>query len=184
MFDLRTMTVSWETNVHNGVCHVSFDRQDIKMNKLSVTTLEGHVDVFDMRTFNNQSGYACSQNAIGKGTVWGCNYLPQNREIMATNDGSGNIALYKYAYPGNRVQKDQEGNDIGVAGSLESVCPSQNFSSQPIMSFNWHPQKRGLGVLVSLDQQIKIAIVTKLETIYNSCVLKKVKTHKNEPSIR
>eukprot|EP01052_Picozoa_sp_SAG31_P034188 SAG31_NODE_3958_length_3718_cov_1.698259_3_plen_56_part_00 len=34
----------------NGVCGVEFDRKDIPMNKLVVTTLEHLVHVFDMRT--------------------------------------------------------------------------------------------------------------------------------------
>ncbi len=40
MFDLRTTGTLWETNVDNGITSVQFDRQDIEMNKLVVTTLE------------------------------------------------------------------------------------------------------------------------------------------------
>lgn len=35
LFDLRTQTMRWETNVKNGVTGLSFDRNDIEMNKVS-----------------------------------------------------------------------------------------------------------------------------------------------------
>lgn len=35
LFDLRTQTMRWETNVKNGVTGLSFDRSDIEMNKVS-----------------------------------------------------------------------------------------------------------------------------------------------------
>jgi hypothetical protein len=37
LFDLRTQTMRWETNVGNGVIGLDFDRKDIEMNKLVVT---------------------------------------------------------------------------------------------------------------------------------------------------
>jgi len=40
VLDLVAGKMRWETNVSNGVCGVEFDRKDIEMNKLVVTTLE------------------------------------------------------------------------------------------------------------------------------------------------
>lgn len=40
----------YETNVANGVTHIEFDRKDIEMNKMGVTTLESKFRIFDMRT--------------------------------------------------------------------------------------------------------------------------------------
>lgn len=34
LFDLRTQTMRWETNVKNGVTGLEFDRNDIEMNKV------------------------------------------------------------------------------------------------------------------------------------------------------
>ena len=47
----------WETNVQNGVCSIDFDRKDIEMNKMIVTTLESKYRLYDMRTFNSKKGY-------------------------------------------------------------------------------------------------------------------------------
>ena len=56
LFDLRTNTMRWETNVNNGVTSVEFDRKDIEMNKLAVTTLESKFRIFDMRTQHAEEG--------------------------------------------------------------------------------------------------------------------------------
>ena len=56
IFDLRTSTMRYETNVGNGVTSVEFDRKDIEMNKMSVTTLESRFRVLDMRTQVSELG--------------------------------------------------------------------------------------------------------------------------------
>ncbi|KAJ3013654.1 WD repeat-containing protein 92, partial [Thoreauomyces humboldtii] len=58
MFDLRAMSLLWETNVKNGVCSVEFDRKDIQMNKLAVTSLESSFEIFDLRTLHPDRGFA------------------------------------------------------------------------------------------------------------------------------
>jgi WD40 repeat protein len=37
LFDLRTNSIRWETNVGNGVVSLEFDRRDIEMNKMAVS---------------------------------------------------------------------------------------------------------------------------------------------------
>jgi WD repeat-containing protein 92 len=58
MFDLRNMSLIWETNAQNGVCALEFDRRDIKMNKLVVTSLESSFQVYDLRTLHPTQGFA------------------------------------------------------------------------------------------------------------------------------
>ncbi|KAJ3127034.1 hypothetical protein HK101_005639 [Irineochytrium annulatum] len=58
MFDLRTMSLHWEGNVKNGVCSIEFDRRDIPMNKLVVTSLEASFRVYDLRTKHSSKGFA------------------------------------------------------------------------------------------------------------------------------
>ena len=69
MFDLRTMSVRWETNLKNGVCGLEFDRRDIVMNKLVATTLESKFHVFDLRTHHAKQGYASLTQEAHKSTV-------------------------------------------------------------------------------------------------------------------
>lgn len=58
MFDLRANKMKWESKVSHGICSMEFDRKDIDMNKLLVTTLEGQFHVYDLRTFNEKAGFA------------------------------------------------------------------------------------------------------------------------------
>ncbi len=156
MLDLRTMGIRWETKVSNGVCNVSFDRKDIQMNKLYVSCLEGIVHVFDLRTFNSRSGFAGNTKRISDSTVWGLHPLPQDRELMAATTGDGSFILFNHEYPTERRVKDSDGQDVGVAGDLHEIAKQEKLSSQPIISFDWHKEKRGLCVCTSLDQTVRI----------------------------
>lgn len=79
LFDLRTNTMRYETNVANGVTSIEFDRKDIEMNKMGVTTLESKFRIFDMRTQHPTEGYSCLSEKAHKATVWVVRHLPQNR---------------------------------------------------------------------------------------------------------
>lgn len=57
IFDLRAMTVKWESNLKNGVCSLEFDRKDIPMNKLVATTLESKFYLFDLKTQHPKKGF-------------------------------------------------------------------------------------------------------------------------------
>lgn len=107
LFDLRTMSQVWDCNIKNGICGIEFDRKDIQMNKLVVTTLEGGLHVYDMRTQHPEMGFAgvCEKDAgrsLGsngvisgaRATVWGVKHLPQNRDIFVSCGGTGSIRLW------------------------------------------------------------------------------------------
>jgi len=161
IFDLRTSTLRWDTNVKNGVCHIAYDRRDIAMNKLGVSTLESQLVVYDLRTYHPEEGYAGRRDKVSKATVWGTHFLPQNRDIFATCGGNGAVHLYKYSYPEKRAIEDQDGVMKGVPGSLELVN-SKEITTQPIVSFDWHQNKQGLALFAALDQTIRVIICTKL----------------------
>ena len=163
LFDLRTMTLKWETNIKNGVCHVQFDRKDISMNKLAVSCLESSLRVYDLRTYHPTEGFACTQISLEKkSTLWGSHFLPQNREIFATCVGGGQVYLYKYCYPSQRKIKDSNGTEMGVAGTVE-LLNERTLATQPVVAFDWHPGKNGLVAMASLDQAVRVVICTKLD---------------------
>ncbi|EDW55937.1 WD repeat-containing protein 92 [Drosophila sechellia] len=176
IFDLRTLSVRWEVTMKNGICGLEFDRRDIPMNKLAVTTLEGGLLVFDMRTQHPTKGfsYVEERNAgrsVGtngvisgpKATVWVVRHLPQNRDLFLTGGGTGSIRLWQYEYPDRRVIDDSDGNKLGVAGAL-SMVSAATLSSQPVHCFDWHPDKLGLAVCGAFDQSVRVLITTKLNT--------------------
>jgi WD40 repeat protein len=161
LFDLRTNSIRWETNLGNGVCGLQFDRKDIEMNKLVATTLESKFMVYDMRTEHPTEGFTCKTERAHKSTVWGVRHSPQNRDLFMTMGGNGGLNMYKYSYPAKRQTTDADGKPRGVAGNVE-LLNSKVISTQPVVSFDWSPDKEGLAVLACLDQTVRVYIVTKL----------------------
>ena len=47
-----------------NICSIQFDRKDIAMNKMIVTTLDGKFYIFDMRTFHPTRGYSHSVKKV------------------------------------------------------------------------------------------------------------------------
>lgn len=164
LFDLKNMSLRWETNIKNGVCSVEFDRKDINMNKLVATSLEGKFHVFDMRTQHPTKGFASISEKAYKSTMWQVRHLPQNRDIFMTTGGAGSLHLWKYEYPAQRSKKDSEGVEMGVAGSV-TLLQNVTLSTQPISSLDWSPDKRGLCVCSAFDQTVRVLIVTKLNKV-------------------
>eukprot|EP01112_Ceratiomyxa_fruticulosa_P005290 TRINITY_DN158_c1_g1_i1.p1 TRINITY_DN158_c1_g1~~TRINITY_DN158_c1_g1_i1.p1 ORF type:complete len:351 (-),score=61.20 TRINITY_DN158_c1_g1_i1:72-1124(-) len=165
MFDLRTNTPFWETNVGKGICGIEFDRKDIEMNKMIVTSLDSSFKIFDLRTKHPEKGFAALTTSAHESTVWTGRHLPQNREIFATTGGNGDFNLYKYSYPAHRRRKDPESKqDMGVAGTV-SLLNSASLSSLPVVCLDWNVEKEGLCVVGSLDQSVKVLIVTKLDKV-------------------
>ena len=163
LYDLRTNTIRWEDNCKNGVTSIEFDRPDIEMNKIVVTTLESKFRCYDMRTQHSTDGFAYTSERAHRSTVWISKHLPQNRDIFMTGGGNGGFNIYKYHYPKNRVGKHgKDGAAIGVAGSVE-LLNSRVISTQPITSFDWSPDREGLCCMSSLDQTLRVYILTKLD---------------------
>lgn len=163
LFDLKTMSIRWETNLANGVCAVEFDRKDIEMNKLVAASLEGKFQLFDMRTQHRTKGFASLTEKAHKSTVWLCKHLPQNRDVFMTTGGSGSVNLWKYEYPPKRF-KFEDNEQVGVAGNVQ-LLQNAMLSTQPICGFDWSPDKLGLGVCTAFDQSLRIIIATKLNCL-------------------
>jgi WD40 repeat protein len=164
MLDLVAGKVRWETNVSNGVCGVEFDRKDIAINKLVISTLESRFRLYDMRTFHPVHGYSFLSQAAHESTVWAARHLPQNRDVFMTTGGNGSLELWKYSYPTQRKIKEKDGHDKGVLGAVQ-LLQKKTFSTQPVASFDWNADKEGLAVMGLLDQTVRVIICTKLNLL-------------------
>lgn len=72
------------------------------------------------------------------------------------------VTVLLYSYPEQRSLTDpQTGLARGIVGT-QQVLNDAEVSSQPVVAWDWHPQKTGLAVCASLDQQIRLTVVTKL----------------------
>ena len=164
LFDLAAGKLRWETNVSNGVCGVEFDRKDIAINKLVVTTLESRFRLYDMRTYHPVHGYSFLSQAAHESTVWAPRHLPQNRDVFMTTGGNGSLELWKYSYPQQRKIKEKDGHEKGVLGEVQ-LLQKKTFSTQPVASFDWNAEKEGLAVMGLLDQTVRVLICTKLNLL-------------------
>lgn len=160
LFDLRTQKMLHEMNISNGVCDVAFDRPDIAMNKLIVSSLEGRVRCYDVRTHHPKLGYAFVEERVAEGTVWCTKPLPQNRDVFMSG-GGGELTLCKYRYPPERSLKDADGVERGVAGAIEELNKVK-VGDQPINALDWNTSKEGLLACASFDQSVRVMLVTKL----------------------
>jgi WD repeat-containing protein 92 len=160
IFDLRTQKMLHEMQVSNGVCDLEFDRPDIPMNKLMVSSLEGRVRCYDLRTLHPKLGYAYVEERVSDGTIWCSRALPQNREVFMSG-GGGELTLCQYKYPPERALKDGDGQERGVAGAVEELNKAK-VGDQPMNALDWNRSKEGLAVCSSFDQSIRVLLVTKL----------------------
>ncbi|EAA20420.1 unnamed protein product-related [Plasmodium yoelii yoelii] len=72
------------------------------------------------------------------------------------------LILYKYINPEkNFVFDELKGYKKGIVGELDKLN-HLNVSTQPIISFDWNKDKLGLCAFASLDQTIRVYIITKL----------------------
>lgn len=63
-------------------------------------------------------------------------------------------------YPLSRTTTDADGRLLGVCGTVE-LLNSRVLSTQPIVSMDWSADREGLCVLASLDQTVRVYIVSK-----------------------
>lgn len=163
IFDLRNQQMLHEFNVANGVCDMEFDRQNIEMNKLIVSSLEGRVRCYDLRTLHPELGYAYVEDRVTSGTVWCSRALPQNRDVFMSG-GAGELTLSKYGYPPERSLKDEKGIAKGIAGTIDELNRVR-VGDQPINAMDWHRQREGLMVCAGFDQALRVVVVTKLSAV-------------------
>ena len=160
LFDLRKMSLRWETNCGNGICSVEFDRKDTRMNKLAVATLEGGLYTYNMQLEDPTKGLTKrniekSFSTSSKSTVWIVKHLPQSRNVFITGDGSGIVQTWSHNLPNKRSVELSETDEL-------QMLSSSTLSRKPIHCIDWCPERLGLAVCGALDQTIRILITTNL----------------------
>ncbi|EAY01974.1 wd-repeat protein, putative [Trichomonas vaginalis G3] len=148
LWDLRANQVSWETNLRNGVASVQFSDRYSQLSRVTAGCLTGQLVTFDLTDKPTDKGYRSNVVKIDdSATVWIVQHCPQKRDFIATTGGSGKLLVWK------KSKKDIK---------YENVSSSQ-LSTQPINSFDWHPDKEGLAVMSAYDQTVRVALVTHLQ---------------------
>ena len=73
-------------------------------------------------------------------------------------------AVCRYRYPAQRIQKDKQGRDHGVAGTMELLC-RHPLTEQPIAGFDWSDKKLGLFCCGAMDQCVRVGMATRLNSV-------------------
>lgn len=161
VLDLRNSNVIWEENLKNGICSLEFNRKSTPMNKLVATTLEGGLYTFNVKSFScgqssdvkketiNKMIHLSNTDLKTKSTVWLAKHIPQQSNNFVTASGEGRLQLWQYDYT-----NDQK------SAPVVKLCSSSIVSSQPIVCLDWSYCFEGLAVCGSIDQSIRILLVT------------------------
>ncbi|KAH0572655.1 WD domain, G-beta repeat-containing protein [Spironucleus salmonicida] len=159
MIDLRMMKVAYEHHFSNGICSLDFDRQDTKLNKLYIGTLEGHTYTMDLAVLNENTPITDFKPWADSSTVWQVKSNPFNRDTFLATAGS-KIGLCKYNYPKERVRKTDKG-EVGVGGNVK-LCAEAVVTSQTVQSISWNREKQGLIGWGAMDQTVNIGFISNL----------------------
>jgi len=148
LWDLKSNSVTWETNLRNGISAIQFSDPNGSLQRVTAGCLSGQIVTFDLSEKPEGKGYASFQQKVkDSATVWVIQHCPQRRDVIATTGGSGELLIWR------KQKKALEYDQIS----------SSLLSTQPISSFNWHPDKEGLAVMSAYDQTVRIALVTHLK---------------------
>lgn len=85
-----------------------------------------------------------------------------NSTFTCCSEFKGMLTLFYSNYPSSRAIKDADGQLMGVCGSVQ-LLNARVISTQPIVSLDWSPDREGLCVLSSLDQTVRVYIVSKTQ---------------------
>jgi WD40 repeat protein len=148
LWDLRTSAVTWETNLRNGVVCCQLSDRTGPLRRLTAGCLSGQIVTFDLADKPADKGYAShAQKVKDSATVWVVEHCPQRRDVVATTGGGGEVVVWR---------KDKKSLKLDKIASIQ-------LSTQPVASFDWHPDKEGLVLMSSFDQTVRVAFVTHLK---------------------
>ncbi|KAI9335064.1 WD40-repeat-containing domain protein [Pilaira anomala] len=129
LFNVNNSQYLWETNAKDGVCSIDFDHQT-----LCIGTLAGAF-VIDIYT-----GKITEIPSAEDTTLWSVRHIPQQSNYLSVAGGDGNLSTY-----------DQT--------SLGQPVDVLKLSTHPIISLDWHKDKKGLFACSSFDESIKVGMI-------------------------
>lgn len=148
LWDIRSNSVTWETNLKNGVVALQVLNKVGQLSRLVAGCLSGQIISFDLTDATSDKGYqSYTQKVKDNSTIWTVQHCPQRNNILATTGGNGELIIWE--------KKDEKKLNL-------ELLSSKQLSSQPISSFDWHPDCEGLAVTTSFDQTVKVLYISNL----------------------
>ncbi|KAG2235856.1 hypothetical protein INT48_003968 [Thamnidium elegans] len=129
LFNVNNSQYLWETKVKDGVCSVDFVNDTLRVGTLSGAFI---IDVYSGKI----TELMCSQDT----TLWSVRHIPQQPNYFTVAGGDGNLFTFDQTSPDKPID-------------------TLNLSKHPVISLDWHKDKKGLFACSSLDQTIKIGMI-------------------------
>ena len=162
LYDLRMDKLIYGENLKSGVCSIEFDKKNIPINKMVVSTLDSKIYLFDLKNLEKNNYLKCAKMSEDNNTtIWGTKFIPQKRDIFISMGGTGCLNLYKY---NNDFISGEECHRNKNFGKMH-LLSSNEICTQPIIGFDWHNTKLGLFCLVAFDRTVKICTMNKLNLL-------------------
>lgn len=139
LFDLRALKVVFEDNLEHGICGLQFDKKTGSMNRLVASTVNDGLRIYDVSSETPEVVF--KRKPESSSTIWTVHHLPQDQTKFATLRGNGNLQIWDHK-----------------SLKCESETP---LSSKPVICFDWNPDFKGLGVVGSLDNVVRVVVVNK-----------------------
>ncbi|KAI9470642.1 MAG: WD40-repeat-containing domain protein [Benjaminiella poitrasii] len=135
LFDVAGSNYLWQTHVKDGVCSIEFNKD-----QLLVSTISGAYLI------EIETGKIIEIPLITKEntTLWSVRHIPQQSNYCTIAGGDGNLSTFNLQQP------------------LTEPTNVLKLSKHPIISLDWHKDKKGLFTCSSFDQSIKIGIFQKI----------------------
>ena len=136
LFDCRAGKVSWESSLERGVTCLEL----LTGSRLLGGSAGGSLVVWDLSS--NQR----SESRLERSTVWSARTSPHNENLLVSSLTSGALHLLSLS-------------QLNVS-RLSSLQPTD----RPVTSLSWSRDRPGLAVSTGFDQNIRVVIVTNIET--------------------
>ncbi|KAI8065477.1 WD40-repeat-containing domain protein [Gongronella butleri] len=130
LFDLDAGAYLWETKLPDGVCSLAFD----KTTTLTASTLAGAYVI----QLNN--GKYVELGVPSDTTHWSVRRVPEFDQYVSVTSGDGNMSVWDHQHP-------------------KKAAAKVNFTHHPIISQDWHTNKKGLFAVTAFDQTLRIGML-------------------------
>ena len=137
IFDCKAGRVRWQSSLAKGVTSLNLLSGD----RLLGGSVTGSVVVWDLISDGR------IETKLESSTVWSAVASPDDESVVVSTLGSGALHLLSLT-------------PLGDVTKLTSV----QSSMKPLTTWAWAPDKPGLGLVTGFDQNIRVVIVTKIES--------------------
>ena len=136
IFDCKAGTVRWQSSLAKGVTSLNMLSGD----RLLGGSVSGSVVLWDLARDKR------TETKLESNTVWSAAASPHDENTVVVSSGSGALHL------------------LSVTSGNMAKLTSHQSSDKPLTTWTWSRDKPGLGLATGFDQNIRVVIVTNIQS--------------------